>query len=239
MTATTGRLDVSGNASPSDARTPRCARSQTLTTAKNNGALSHITTRRPNSCPGSRRGQNPHLVRFDRCCVFNLYDGVGSIGEGRPGHDLDRRTGRDAVGGNGTRRDFVDNAQFRRSRGNIRSQDGVAVHRRVLEGREVVAGGHICGKNQAERLADIYSLSPRDLASHRELRPGRQVEASRGFHAPFGPGKQTADIAAVANHDQDRDGSYPPQSFIAFPCDREGGNINQHRRQEKPSKPSS
>ena len=113
-----------------------------------------------------------HYLAALTCRVLDPDDGVSARGEHRAGRDRDRltRPQPDRRGMPGAR--LADEAEAALSLSGVarvRGEDGVSVHRRVVEPRHGVGGSDVGGEDPAERLAQGHRLGreERSAGEHR------------------------------------------------------------------------
>ena len=104
--------------------------------------------------------------------VLDHHDGVGAGRHRRPGGDLDALAWTDATCGPvaGVAHRHPPKAHGRRGcrRNRVRRHDGVPVHRRAVEGRDVHAGNHVGCRDATRGIAQRQALPPIDRTRVRQ-----------------------------------------------------------------------
>ncbi len=117
----------------------------------------------------SAAGGRDVAVRDGR--VLDAQDRVGAVGQRRAGGDAERGARRERLGGDVARGHLAGHGERRRRIG-VGRADGVAVHRRAVEGREVDDAAAVLRGDPAQRVGERHALDGQRLRDRRDALPG-------------------------------------------------------------------
>jgi hypothetical protein len=129
---------------------PDLGRAEQRAGRHHHAAFGHVAAGPPDGMPGRRRLVYRHAL-VAAVGPFHRHDGVGAGRHQRAGHDPGAGAGGDREGAGVASRDLVGHRQGDRRAGgrprDVTGVDRVAVHRRVVEGRQRAQRGGVLGEN--------------------------------------------------------------------------------------------